>query len=137
MAHVDTPPFILVVDDNPEVVKVLCFYLVGAGFCVETAATADEALQQLQVCHPDLIILDIALENEPDAGFDICTIIRAGGADGALHKLADVPIIMLTARAETQDRHQGMAVGASEYITKPIQRDELIHRIRKVLQQSR
>lgn len=129
----DTSPLILVVDDDAEIVQILHFYLSRAGFRVVSAATSAEALHQLTTHHPDLITLDISLSDEHEAGYALCQTIRAGGHDHALRQFMHLPIVMLTARADTHDRARGMAVGATDYLTKPVRRSTFIGRIQQLL----
>lgn len=130
---VDTSPLILVVDDDAEIVQVLDFYLSRAGFRVVSATTAVEALKQLTMHRPNLMTLDISLADEHDAGYTLCQMIRAGGQDHALQEFVHLPILMLTARADAHDRARGLAVGASDYMTKPVQRENFIQCIRSLL----
>lgn len=114
---------ILVVDDDPEIRKLLGRYLVQQGFRVQLAATIKELKEQLAVHAIDLIVLDVLL---PDgSGLDICRSLCADRSD--------VPIILLTALKEDVDRIIGLEIGADDYLGKPFNPRELVARIRAVL----
>ncbi len=116
-------PRILVVDDDPEIRKLLARYLVTQGFRVELAANIKEMKDQLTGHATDLIVLDVLL---PDgSGLDACKDLRAGRSE--------VPIILLTALKEDVDRIIGLELGADDYLGKPFNPRELVARIRAVL----
>ena len=116
-------PSILVVDDDPEIRKLLARYLVQQGFRVQLAATVKELKEQLVDHSVDLIVLDVLL---PDgSGLDVCRGLRADRSD--------VPIILLTALKEDVDRIIGLEIGADDYLGKPFNPRELVARIRAVL----
>lgn len=113
---------ILVVDDEPRIVKQARDYLERGGFRVVTAADGPTALALARHERPDLVVLDLNLPGMD--GLDVCR---------ALRRTSDVPIIMLTARVEETDRLIGLELGADDYITKPFSPRELVARIRAVL----
>jgi len=113
---------ILVVDDEPGIVKQARDYLERSSFRVVTAADGKNALFAARRDRPDLIVLDLNLP-EMD-GLDVCR---------ALRRDSDVPIIMLTARVDETDRLIGLELGADDYITKPFSPRELVARVRAVL----
>ncbi len=117
---------ILVIDDEPKIVKLARDYLVKGGFRVVAAADGPTALAQARHERPDLIVLDLNLPGLD--GLDVCR---------ALRRESDVPIIMLTARAEEADRLIGLELGADDYITKPFSPRELVARVRAVLRRVR
>jgi two-component system alkaline phosphatase synthesis response regulator PhoP len=117
---------ILVVDDEPRIVKQARDYLEKSGFRVTTAGDGRTALAVARHERPDLIVLDLNLP-EMD-GLDVCR---------ALRRESDVPIIMLTARVEETDRLIGLELGADDYITKPFSPRELVARVRAVLRRVR
>jgi two-component system alkaline phosphatase synthesis response regulator PhoP len=117
---------ILVVDDEPKIVKQARDYLEKGGFRVVTAGDGKTALAQARHERPDLIVLDLNLP-EMD-GLDVCR---------ALRRESDVPIIMLTARVDETDRLIGLELGADDYITKPFSPRELVARVRAVLRRVR
>lgn len=113
---------ILVVDDEPKIVKLARDYLEQGGFRVQVADTGKMALAAARQDRPALVVLDLNLP-EMD-GLDVCR---------ALRKESAVPIIMLTARVEETDRLIGLELGADDYITKPFSPKELVARVRTVL----
>jgi len=112
---------ILVVDDEPKIVDVARDYLERAGFRVVAAHDGKTALASAQSGKPDLIVLDLGLP-EMD-GLDVTRALRKG---------SNVPIIMLTARAEEADKLIGLELGADDYMTKPFSPKELVARVRAV-----
>jgi two-component system alkaline phosphatase synthesis response regulator PhoP len=117
---------ILVVDDEPKIVKQARDYLEKGGYRVVTAGDGKMALAVARHEQPDLIVLDLNLP-EMD-GLDVCR---------ALRRESDVPIIMLTARVEETDRLIGLELGADDYVTKPFSPRELVARVRAVLRRVR
>jgi two-component system, OmpR family, response regulator len=118
-----TPPRILVVDDDPEIRKLLARYVESQGFRVLLAANCRELRDQLATHQVDLIVLDVML---PDgSGLDMCRDLRA--------QRSNVPIILLTALKEDVDRIIGLEIGADDYLGKPFNPRELIARVRAVL----
>ena len=113
---------ILIVDDEPQIVRVLRGYLESAGFQVIVAYDGVEALAAYRHEAPDLIVLDLALP-EMD-GLDVARAIR---------RESDAPIIMLTARVDETDRLIGLELGADDYVTKPFSPREVVARVRAVL----
>jgi len=116
---------ILVVDDEPEIVKLVRAYLERAGFSVVTAAEGQEALAVFRRERPNLVILDLNLPGMD--GLDVCR---------ALRRASDVPIIMLTARIEETDRLIGLELGADDYVIKPFSPREIVARTRAVLRRT-
>jgi two-component system phosphate regulon response regulator PhoB len=116
---------ILLVDDEPDLVELVRVNLDQAGYLVESAEGGREALAALRRNPPDLIILDLML---PDvSGTEICRQVRAD------QRLCEIPIIMLTAKADEVDRVVGLEMGADDYVTKPFSPRELTLRVRAVL----
>ena len=113
---------ILVVDDEPKIVKQAQDYLQRGGYRVVTAGDGTTAMAVARHERPDLIVLDLNLPGLD--GLDVCR---------ALRRESDVPIIMLTARVEETDRLIGLELGADDYITKPFSPRELVARVRAVL----
>jgi len=116
---------VLVVDDEPEIVRLVRDYLERAGFAVATAATGEDALRAVRRARPDIVVLDLGLPGLD--GLDVARELRRGGA---------VPIIMLTARTEEADRVAGLELGADDYVSKPFSPRELVARVRAVLRRS-
>jgi len=113
---------ILVVDDEPQIAEIATDYLRLAGYDVITAADGVRALEEVRGRRPDLVVLDLGLPRLD--GIDVARAIRTE---------ADLPIIMLTARVQEDDRLHGLEVGADDYITKPFSPRELVARVRAVL----
>src|SRR5664279_3438054 len=122
-------PRILVVDDNKETVRAVKAYLERDGFEVFSAFDGETALHTLRREHPDLLVLDLMLPDRD--GLDITRIVRK---DATLRR---IPIIMLTARVEDEDRITGLEIGADDYITKPFNPREVVARVRSVLRRSK
>lgn len=118
-------PKILVVDDEPDALELIEFNLKAAGFDVVTAADGSEALRKARTAVPDLILLDLMLP-EVD-GLEVCKILRRGD------ETADIPIMMLTAKAAEVDRVLGLELGADDYVTKPFSPRELVLRVKNLL----
>ena len=116
---------ILLVEDEPGIQELLKLNLGQAGHQVTAAEDAEGALQYLKTTLPDVILLDWMLPGM--SGIDLCRRLRAD------KRYQPVPIIMLTARGEEQDRVAGLDTGADDYITKPFSPRELVSRIRAVL----
>jgi two-component system phosphate regulon response regulator PhoB len=119
---------ILVVDDEPDVLDLVTYNLVQAGFQTETAADGAEALRKARSTTPDLILLDLMLP-EMD-GLEVCKLLRRDA------KTSAIPIIMLTARASEIDRIVGLELGADDYVPKPFSPRELVLRVKKRLEQA-
>ncbi len=113
---------ILIIEDEPELVKVLRDYLEKAGFKVETAYRGDTGLSIWEHKNPDLVLLDLNLPGMD--GMDVAREIRRKG---------DTPIIMLTARVEEMDQLIGLELGADDYITKPFSPRLVVAKVRAVL----
>ena len=115
-------PTILVVDDEPRIVRLVRDYLELGGFKVVVASDGPAAVRSARTGRPDLVVLDLGLP-----GLDGLDVTRALRRDG------EVPIIMLTARTEESDKLVGLELGADDYITKPFSPKELVARVRAVL----
>jgi two-component system response regulator ResD len=117
---------ILVVDDDPTVAEVVAGYLDRAGYVVDRAADGPSALRRAIELAPDLIVLDLMLPGMN--GLDVCRELRGA---------SPVPVIMLTARGDEDDRIVGLELGADDYVTKPFSPRELVLRVESVLRRSR
>ena len=113
---------ILVVDDNPEIREIIQVLLGGEGYLVETAGNGVKALEMLENREYDLIILDIMMPGMD--GFEVLREIR---------RTSHVPILMLTARGEAEDRIEGLEIGADDYLPKPFLPKELLLRAGAIL----
>lgn len=116
---------VLVVDDEERMVRFIRLNLEHDGFQVVQALTGGQAIDRLRETLPDIVLLDIML---PDMdGFEVLELIR---------EVSDVPVIMLTARGEEEDRVRGLELGADDYVTKPFSPRELVSRVRAVLRRT-
>ena len=120
--------YILVVDDDRQIARLVRSYLEQAGYRVAVAYDGHEALQSIRAEKPDLIVLDLMLPGMD--GWEITRIIRGEEA------LASIPIIMLTARVEDTDKIVGLELGADDYIPKPFNPREVVARVRAVLRRT-
>ena len=118
-------PKILVIEDERSLVEVLSCNLEREGFEVLVAFDGQEGLRQAQLKLPDLIVLDLMLPNKP--GLEVCRELKLGT------RTREIPIIMVTAKAEESDELVGFAMGADDYVTKPYSTKILIQRIKKEL----
>jgi two-component system KDP operon response regulator KdpE len=118
---------ILIVDDEPKLVRLVSEVLIATGFSILTAADGKRAIELTAVELPDLIVLDIVLAGELD-GFEVARRVR---------EFSNVPIIMLTAKARESDLLRGFDAGADDYLTKPFSSKELLARVRAVLKRVR
>jgi len=120
-----TPQRVLVVDDEPHIVRGLKVILRGAGYAVEAAATKDEALAALAARPPDAMVLDLVL---PDGrGVDLCAEVR---------RWTRLPILVLSAVGDEREKVRALDAGADDYVTKPFGSEELLARLRAVLRRS-
>ncbi|KAB1978842.1 response regulator transcription factor [Streptomyces triticiradicis] len=117
---------VLVVDDDPTVSEVVAGYLDRAGYLVDRADDGPTALVRAEENRPDLVVLDLMLPGMD--GLEVCRLLRGEGP---------VPVIMLTARGDEEDRILGLEVGADDYVTKPFSPRELVLRVESVLRRSR
>jgi DNA-binding response OmpR family regulator len=116
------PQRILVVDDEANIRRIVTSYLRREGFDVTEAADGESGLAAFERFPPDLVVLDVMMP-----GIDGIEVLRR------LRRLSDVPVIMLTARAEETDEVIGLAVGADDYVTKPFSAKALVARVKAVL----
>ncbi len=113
---------ILVVDDQPQIRRIMRTALIGAGYEVDDARTGEEGLDKVRAFHPDLVLLDINMPGM--GGLAACRAIRAD---------AGIAIIMLTVRDSESDKIEALDAGADDYVTKPFSTPELLARIRAAL----
>ncbi|BBB00997.1 putative two-component system response regulator [Actinacidiphila reveromycinica] len=116
---------VLVVDDDPTVAEVVAGYLDRAGFAVERAADGPSAVARAASSRPDLVVLDLMLPGMD--GLEVCRRLREDGP---------LPVVMLTARGDEDDRILGLEVGADDYVTKPFSPRELVLRVEAVLRRA-
>ena len=120
-----TPPRILIVDDNPENRDILQARLAKHGYEILTASDGEEALAAAREIRPDLILLDIMMPKVD--GFEVCRRLKADPS------LPFMPIIMVTAKADSRDIVAGLEAGGDEYLTKPVDHAALVARVKSML----
>ena len=118
---------VLVVDDEPKLVRLVREVLTATGYAVMSTGSGENAVEMTALEKPDLILLDIVLSGAMD-GYEVARRVR---------EFSDVPIIMLTAKARESDLLHGFDVGADDYLTKPFSSKELLVRVRAVLKRAR
>jgi diguanylate cyclase (GGDEF)-like protein len=119
---------VLVVDDEEHIRKIVKFQLERAGYVVDTAEDGVEALKSVEASHPDLVLLDLMMPNMD--GYEVCRRLKSN------YQTSHIPVIMVTAKADLENKLQGFEDGANDYIAKPFAVTELLVRIRNVLQWS-
>ncbi|HYF95113.1 MAG TPA: response regulator transcription factor [Symbiobacteriaceae bacterium] len=122
MLH-DAP--ILVVDDDPKIVSLICLYLEREGFKTVAASDGPTALDLIGKQRPCLIVLDLMLPKV--SGMEVCRRLR---------ERSDTPVLMLTAKVEEEDKLAGLALGADDYMTKPFSPRELVARVKAILRRT-
>ena len=117
---------VLIVEDDPTTVKLVSLYLNRDGHKVMAASNGIEGLRMARETKPDLVVLDLMLPKLD--GMEVCRVLR--------EEESNVPIVMLTARVEEEDRLEGLDLGADDYVTKPFSPKELAARVRAVLRRT-
>ena len=118
-------PYIMVVDDDPNISRLVELYLEKENFEVRSVSRGDDAVNEFHRLPPDLILLDVMLPGMD--GYQVLKAVRKSGS---------IPVIMLTARDETFDKVLGLELGADDYITKPFDAKEMVARVKAVLRRS-
>ncbi len=116
---------ILIVDDEPQIRRVLNRVLPAHGYDVRVAADGDSAMQMFRDWHPDLVITDLAMPNMD--GLELCRRLRA---------ISPIPIIVLSVRGDEKTKVEALDAGADDYVTKPFGMDELLARVRATLRRA-
>ncbi|MBM3810370.1 MAG: response regulator [Acidimicrobiia bacterium] len=116
---------ILVVDDSPSELRLMQLALEGKGYQILTAADGEQALQQAELHHPDLIVLDVVLPKKN--GYQVCRQIKSGDST------KNIKVIMVTSKNQDSDRFWGLKQGADEYIIKPVQPQDLLASVERNL----
>jgi two-component system, OmpR family, phosphate regulon response regulator PhoB len=119
------PPRVLVVEDEDNIATALEFLITREGYGHDRVASGADALPRIRDTHPDLVLLDVMLPEV--SGYDICESIRTDPA------LADVKVLMMTARGSAMERKRGMALGADGFISKPFELNDLRAEVRRLL----
>lgn len=115
-------PRILIVDDDPNAVEILRLWLAREGYATRTAFSGPACLQELEDNVFDVILLDVMMPGMD--GLEVCAQLQAN------EKLRSIPVVLLTARDDMETRARGMALGVSEYLTKPVNKQDLFERLR-------
>ncbi len=126
--HVPAKSKILVVEDEPSIQQVLCFFLNHNGFEVLGVSNGQDAIRAIPEFDPHLIILDLIMR--PVSGWDVLTWLRVN------HPSPPLPVIVLSALVNLKEQMQGFEEGAVEYITKPTQPSAIVERVRTILAMS-
>lgn len=119
------PPRILIADDNSQGLELLEAYLSGTDYVVETASDGEETLRKIQSFQPDLILLDIMMPKI--SGFEVCKRLKANAAT------QDIVVLMVTALDQPHDIDKAVEAGTNDFLTKPINKTELLLRIKAAL----
>ena len=117
---------ILAVDDEPNILMSIEFILEMEGYEVHTARDGEEALEIAGRERPDLILLDINMPRKD--GYEMCRVLRER------EDMAGTKVIMLTAKGQTLEKKKGLEVGADEYVTKPFSAEDLLEKIRAMIE---
>jgi DNA-binding response OmpR family regulator len=120
------PPRILIADDNPQGLELLEAYLSGTDFEIAIATDGEETLSKVRSWQPDLILLDIMMPKI--SGFEVCKRLRSNAATQG------IGILMITALDQPSDRERAVDAGTDDFLTKPINKKELLLRVRSILQ---
>ena len=120
-----TAPRVLLADDNPHGLELLEAYLATTDFDIRTATNGEEALQSIREWHPDIVLLDIMMPRL--SGFEVCKSIRVDA------ELRNIGVIMVTALDQHSDIDRAVDAGTDDFLTKPINKDDLLNRINSLL----
>ena len=116
---------ILVVDDEPYLIRSLTFVLEKEGYDVSSATNGEEAMIKVRESKPDLMFLDVMMPKKN--GYEVCQEVKSNPT------LSDIYVIMLTAKGQEADREKGLALGADEFITKPFSPIKVVGRVKELL----
>lgn len=116
---------ILVVDDEPNIVRPLTYILNKEGFDVSTAEDGEQAMTMIRGSKPDLLILDVMMPNKN--GYDVCHEVKSDP------ELREIHVLMLTAKGQEGDREFGLSKGADEYFSKPFSPKMVLNRVKELL----
>lgn len=116
---------ILVVDDEPYIIRSLTFVLKKEGYDVSSATNGEEAMAKARESKPSLMFLDVMMPKKN--GYEVCQEVKSDPS------LSDIYVIMLTAKGQEADREKGLSLGADEFITKPFSPMQIVGRVREIL----
>lgn len=116
---------ILIVDDQPDYVQLMSVRLRAAGYDIQVAYNGADALNKAKIHHPSLIVLDVMMPQLN--GFQVCRQLKKDPM------LSEIPVLFLTAKTQPSDRFWGMEVGASDYLTKPVDPRLLLQKVQHIL----
>jgi len=116
---------ILVVDDEPHVIKSLTFVLTKEGYDVSSAENGEDAMAKMRQSKPNLVFLDVMMPKKN--GYEVCQEVKRDSG------LRDICVIMLTAKGQEADREQGLDVGADEFMTKPFSPMGIVEKVKELL----
>jgi DNA-binding response OmpR family regulator len=116
---------ILIVDDEPNVIKSLAFVLSKEGYDVSSAVNGEDAIAKVQQSKPDLMFLDVMMPKKN--GYEVCQEVKSNAG------LSDIHIIMLTAKGQEADREKGLNAGTDEFMTKPFSPIMVIDKVKELL----
>ena len=119
---------VLVVDDEPEIAELVAHHLTLAGYEVHTAGDGPEAIQRIRDLRPRMVVLDVMLPGM--TGFDVLSAIRANS------ETQELPVLMLTALRDDEDRIRGLSLGVDDYVTKPLNPEEIVLRVNAILRRA-
>jgi DNA-binding response OmpR family regulator len=126
MAEVSKKHRVLVVEDEDNIAIALDYLITREGYACDRVASGGTALAHIRQTHPDLVLLDVMLPEV--SGYEICQNVRLDP------HLADVKILMMTARGSAIERRKGLALGADGFISKPVELEDLRNQVRKMLE---
>lgn len=118
---------VLVVDDDPNLIKALTVVLKKEGYDIDTAMDGEEAMEKVQKASPKVMFLDIMMPKKD--GFEVCQEVKGSP------KTSDTYIIMLSAKAQEEDVKKGIDVGADEYITKPYSIKQILEKVQGLMEE--
>jgi DNA-binding response OmpR family regulator len=116
---------VLVVDDEPHVIRSLTFVLTKEGYDVSSASNGEDALAKIRALRPNLVFLDVMMPKKN--GYEVCKELKKDPG------LSDIHVIMLTAKGQEADREQGLSAGADEFMTKPFSPVGVVEKVRELL----
>jgi len=116
---------ILVVDDDPHVIKLLTFVLKNEGYDVFSATNGEEAIAMIRESKPALMLLDVMMPKKN--GYEVCHEVKSDPG------LSDICIVMLTAKGQEADKDKGLSLGADDFITKPFSPTSIVERVKDIL----